>query len=93
MDGHLVAVKIRVECCADQRVNLDGLAFDQHRLKSLNAETVQCRSAIQQHRMLANHFLKNVPNDRFLTLDHLSRLLNSGSVSLFLELVVDEWLE
>ena len=39
--GHLVAVKVRVEGGADERVNADGFAFDEGRLKGLNAEAVQ----------------------------------------------------
>ena len=38
---HLVAVEIGVEGRADQRMNLDGLAFDQHRLEGLDAS--RCR--------------------------------------------------
>ncbi len=34
MDGHLVAVEVGVEAFADQRVNLDGVAFNQHRLET-----------------------------------------------------------
>src|SRR6185369_722174 len=90
---HLVAVEVSVECRTHERVNLDRLAFDEDRLKRLNAETVQRRSAIQKHRMLANHFFKNVPNYRLLPFDHLARLLDGGGVRLFFELVVDEWLE
>ena len=48
--GHLVAVEVGVERGADQRVNLDGLAFHQHRLEGLNAQAVQRWSAVQQHR-------------------------------------------
>jgi len=36
--GHLVAVKVRVECGADQGVDADGLAFDEHRFERLNAK-------------------------------------------------------
>ena len=50
VDGHLVAVEVGVERGADQRVNLDGLAFHQHRLERLNAEAVQRGSAVQQDR-------------------------------------------
>ena len=50
VDRHLVAVEVGVERGANQRVNLDGLAFDQHRLESLNAQAVQRGSAIQQNR-------------------------------------------
>ena len=34
--GHLVAVEVRIEGRANERVNLDGFAFHQHRLKRLN---------------------------------------------------------
>ena len=39
--GHLVAVEVGVEGGADQRMKLDRLAFDQHRLERLDAEAVQ----------------------------------------------------
>ena len=39
--GHLVAVEVRVERVADQRVDLDRLALDQHRLERLDAEAVE----------------------------------------------------
>ena len=52
MHGHLVAVEVGVERRTDQRMQLDGLAFDQHRLERLDAEAVQRRRAVQQHRML-----------------------------------------
>ena len=44
---HLVAVEVGVEGRADQRVQLDGLALDQHRLERLDAETVQRRGAVE----------------------------------------------
>ena len=46
--GHLVAVEVGVEGGADQRVDLDGLAFDQHRLKRLDAEAMEGRGAVEQ---------------------------------------------
>src|SRR5262249_10178072 len=90
---HLVAVEVGVECRTDQRMDLDGLALDQHWLKRLNAEPVQCRSTIQEHRMLANHLFKNVPNDRRLAFNHLAWFLDGSRVALFLELVVNERFE
>src|ERR1044072_446431 len=93
VDRHLVAVEVGVERRADERVNLDRLAFDEHRFESLDAKTVQRRSAIQKHRVLANHLFENVPNDRLLPFNHLARLFDRGGVTLLLELVVDEWLE
>src|SRR5579872_290549 len=43
--------------------------------------------------MLANHFLKNVPNDRVLLLDHFFRLLDGRAVPLRLQAVINKWLE
>ena len=40
MHRHLVAVKVGVESRANQRMNLDRLAFDQNRLKGLNPQPV-----------------------------------------------------
>src|SRR6185436_350453 len=74
-------------------MNLDGLAFDQHGLESLNAQTVERGRAIEQDRMLANDFFEDVPDDRFLTLNHFPRLLDGRGVLLLFQLVVDEWLE
>ena len=50
VDRHLVAVEVGVERRADQRVDLDGLAFDQHGLKRLDAEAVQRGRAVQKDR-------------------------------------------
>src|SRR5205807_10420596 len=91
--GHLITIKVCVESGADERMNLDGLAFDQHWFERLNTETVQRRRAVQEHRMFANHLLEDVPNDRLLTLDHFARLFDGRGVRLLLELVVDKWLE
>ena len=90
---HLIAVEIGVECGADQRVNLDGLAFHQYRLKSLNAEAVKRRRAIQQHRMVLNHLFQDVPHDGLLLLHHFLGLLDGGAVSGLLQTVIDERLE
>ena len=81
MDRHLVAVEVGVERRADQRVNLDGLAFHQHRLERLNAQAVQRGSAVQQHRMVLDDLFEDVPNHRFLLLDHFLGLLDGGAVA------------
>ena len=54
--GHLVTVKVGVVGRADERVQTDGLAFDQQGFKSLDAQTVQGRGAVQQNGVLAHHF-------------------------------------
>ena len=79
--GHLIAVEIGVERGANQRMELDGLAFDEHRFKRLNTQTVQGRRAVQKYRVIANHFLQNVPNHGILLLDHLLGLLDGGAVA------------
>ncbi len=47
MDRHLIAVEVGVEGRADERMDLDGAAFDQDWLEGLNAEAVQRRGAVQ----------------------------------------------
>ena len=93
VDGHLVAVEVGVEGRADQRVQLDRLAFDQHRLERLDAEAVQRRRAVQQHRMLADHLVEDVPDLRLLLLDQLLGLLDGRRIALGVKPRVDERLE
>src|SRR5258707_6518383 len=91
--GHLVAVKVRVERGAHERMDANGLAFNEHRLECLNSQAVQRGSAVQQHGMFANDVFENVPNHRLLLLDHLLGLFDGGAVPLRFELVIDEGLE
>src|SRR3569623_909959 len=91
--GHLVAVEVGVERGANQRVKLDRLALDQCRLERLNAEAMQRRCAVQEHRMLANDFVENIPDLGTLLLDELLRLLHGGGQTLGVEPRVDERLE
>src|SRR5207302_5975119 len=90
---HLVAVEISVEGSADQRMDLDGLAFHQHWLKSLNAQAMQGRSAIQEHRMVFDDLFQNVPNYRLLLLHHFFGLLDGGALASLLQAVIDEGLK
>ena len=90
---HLVAVEVRVERGAHKRMDADRLAFDERRLERLDAEPVQRRSAVQQHGMLADHVLENVPDDRFLRLDQFLGLLDRGAMAGRFEPVIDERLE
>ena len=93
VDGHLVAVEVGVERGADQRMQLDGLAFDEHRLERLDAQTVQRRRAVQQHRMLADDLVEDVPDLGLLFLDQLLGLLHGGGQALGVEPRIDERLE
>ncbi len=91
--GHLVAVKISIEGCADQRMDADGFALDQRGLEGLDTQAMQRGRAIEKHRMLANDFLKNVPDDGLLLLDHFLGLLDRGAMTRGFQLVVDKGLE
>ena len=62
VDSHLVAVEVGVESGTDQRMQLNGAAFHQHGLESLNAQTVQRRRTVQQHGMLLDDLFQNVPD-------------------------------
>ena len=90
---HLVAVEVRVERGANERMDADGFSFHEHRFERLNAEAVKRGSAVEQHGMLANHVFENVPDDRFLRLDQFFGLLDGGAVARGFELVIDERLE
>ena len=91
--GHLIAVEVRVERGAGQRMQLDRLAVDQHRLEGLHAQAVQRRRAVEHHRMLLDHLREDVPDLRMLLLHHLLGGLDGGDVTALLELRVDEGLE
>jgi len=57
MYRHLIAIEVGVEGCGHQRVQLNGAAFDQHRLERLDAQAVQGGCSVEQHRTFSNHFL------------------------------------
>ena len=86
MHGHLVAVEVGVEGRADQRVDLDGLALDQDRLEGLDAQAVQRGGAVQQHRVLVDDVLQEVPDLGALLLDHLLGGLDGGDQPFLLQL-------
>jgi hypothetical protein len=91
--GHLVAVEVRVERGTHERMQLDRLAFDEHRLERLDAEAVQRRRAVEQHRMFADHLFEDVPHLGALALDQLLRRLDRGGEAAALQLGEDERLE
>ena len=93
MHGHLVAVEVGVESCANQRMQLDRLALDQHRLEGLDAEAMQGRRAVEQNRMLADDLVQDIPDFRLFLLDQLLRLLDGRGQALRLKPRVDERLE
>src|SRR5579884_553227 len=64
MDRHLVAVEVRVEGRADERVQTNGAALYPHGLECLNAQTVQRWRAVQQDKFLFHNLFKQVPDHR-----------------------------
>ena len=73
--GHLVAVEVGVERRAHERVDLDRLALDEHRLEGLDAQAVQGRRPVEEHRVLLDDLVEDVPHLGTATLDHaLGRL-------------------
>ena len=91
--GHLVAVEVGVERGANQRMQLDRLAFDQHRLERLNAEAMERGRAVEQDRMLADNLVEDVPDFRLLFFNELLGLLHGGRETLGVEARIDERLE
>ena len=71
VDRHLVAVEVGVERVADERVDLDRLALDQHRLEGLDAQAVQRRRAVEEHGVLVDDLLEHVPDLGDHRVDHL----------------------
>jgi hypothetical protein len=62
VNGHLVTVEVGVERVTDERVHLNRLALDEDRLERLDAETVERRCAVKQHRVLGDHLFEDVPD-------------------------------
>ena len=67
---HLVTVEVGVECRANERVELDGLALNEDGLERLDTEAVKGRSAVQQNRVFLDDFFEHVPDLRASTLHH-----------------------
>ena len=91
--GHLVTVEVGVERRADERVNSDGLAFDEHRLERLDAEPVERRRAVEQHRVVADDLLEDLVHLGALALHDLLGALHRLGDALLDQLVDDERLE
>ena len=94
MHSHLVSVEVRVERGTYQRMQLDGLALYQDRLKCLDTQTVQGRRAVQHNRMLFDHILQHIPYlGLHLALYHLLRALNIMGSAVLHQLLHHEGLE
>ncbi len=70
VNGHLVAVEVRVERGGDQRRDADGLALHEHRLEGLDAQTMQRRRAVEHDGMLRDDLFEDIPDFLLAALDH-----------------------
>ena len=61
VDCHLIAIEVGVECGAGKRRQVDGLAFHRDRLECPDAQTVQRRCTVQEHRMLGDDLFEHAP--------------------------------
>ncbi len=86
VDRHLVAVEVGVEGGAAQRVQLQGAALDQHRLKGLNAEAVQRRRAVEHNGAVLDDVFERVPDLVLALVDHLLGRLDVVGQTVFDEL-------
>src|SRR5690242_19390185 len=93
MNSHLVTVEVGVKRRTNKRMQLNGLAFDENRLKRLHTQTVKGRSSVENNRVLTNDVVKNVPDLWLLLLNHALCRLNGGHITTLFQLSVDEWLK
>ena len=93
MNGHLVTIEVGIECRTNQRMQLNGFAFDQNRLKCLNAQTVQRRRTVEHNRMFADYFFENIPHFRHFLLHQFFRCFHSGGQALHFQFVENKRFE
>ena len=69
MDGHCVAVEVRVVRRTDERMHLDRVAFDEDRAECLDRLAVKCRCAVEQHVLVLDRLFEDRPHFRSLVFD------------------------
>ena len=72
MHGHLVAVKVGVECGTSKRMKFKSLTLYKYRLECLYAKSVKCRRTVEHYRMTLDNSFKCVPDLRLSTFYSLS---------------------
>ena len=90
MDGHLVAIEVGIERRTSQRVQLNGLSFDEFGLESLYTQTVKCRRTVQHDGVTFHHVLKNIPDNRLAAVYNLLGTLHGLHDAALDELANDE---
>jgi hypothetical protein len=92
VNSHLVAVEVGIERSTSQWVELDSLTLDELRLECLDAETVKCRSTVEEHWVTLHDVLENIPDNWFATVNDTLSRLNSLHYATLDELADNEWL-
>ena len=90
MNCHLVTIEIGVKSFTDQRVQVNGVTLDQSWLEGLNPHPVKRGSTIQQHRVICDHLLKDIPDFFILPLQHLLGRFDRIGVAKFFQSSDDE---
>ena len=93
MDSHLVTIEVGVVSRAGQRMQLQGMALGENRLEGLDAEAVQRRCTVQEHRMLLDDVLEDIPDFWTRALHHALCALDVVRSARSDELLHDERLE
>ena len=93
MHSHLVAVEVGVEGRTRERVQLDGAALDQHRFECLDAQAVQRRRTVQEHRVSLDDLFQDIPNLRANLFHHALGALDVVRIPLVRQLFHDKRLE
>ena len=93
VDGHLVAVEVGVEGEADERMDLDGRALDELGHEGLDAQAVERRRPVEEHGMVLDDLLEDIPDLVVDTLHDALGALDVVGEALLHELAHDEGLE
>ena len=88
-----VAVEVRVESLAGQRVQVNGITFHQDGFESLDSHAMKRGSTVKQYRVITNHLFQDIPDFFVLALEHLLGALDRISVSEFFQLANNKRLE
>ena len=93
VDSHLVAIEVGIETGTDERVETDGLAFDELGLEGLDAETVERRSTVEEDGMALEDVFEDFPNDGILAVNDTLGGLDGLDEAAFEHLADDEGFE
>ena len=91
MHCHLVPIEVGVERLANERVDLNCLAFYQGRLESLDTKSVQRWCTVQQNGSILDYLFKYVPDLGSSPLHHPLGTLDVVRVTTDNQCVHDKW--